>query len=409
METESLAQHYKRMLKRKTARSRRKASGGLEAGAKSAVEDDFFSDDVVDEHVEETRKELRRIVKEFLDDDPELKEIADQIAKSGKDALRAVGDEDNRKLADPGVVSALEVIVRTDGSRPSFMVRNGAPDPTTSPVGDWADELEDQADALRHAIQCIGRIDDPGGAQGFQGTGILVGKNVIITNRHVLQAISSGRQHADGSWQLKPNISIDFGHEFRGRESVGPRKVVEVLFAGSKEINPVSIDHAKLDLALLELEPGNGQAPKPLPLELAPDWGQPDTIIFICGYPGNPGAGAETASLLERLFRSTYGCKRLAPGYVTKKASDLPAGPRNWTLAHDGTTLGGNSGSGVFVMGRGTIAAGLHYGGRRSDPRENWCHILGLTLDETDGHSTKTLRECLDDAGVEFVDSLATA
>src|SRR5262249_32635808 len=116
------------------------------------------------------------------------------------------------------------------------------------------------------------------------------------------------------------------------------------------------------------------------------------------------GFGAEAPSLLELLFKSTYGCKRLAPGLVTTVAESLAASPHAWALGHDATTLGGNSGSVVLVVGRERIAAGLHYGGRRSDPRENWCHVLGRTLDQTDGRSKKTLREHFGEWGVGLED-----
>ncbi len=84
----------------------------------------------------------------------------------------------------------------------------------------------------------------------------------------------------------------------------------------------------------------------------------------------------------------------------------MGASPRKWTLGHDATTLGGNSGSAIVVIGREKITVGLHYGGRRADPRENWCHVLGLTLDETDGRSSKTLREHFHERGVVLVDRL---
>ncbi|HEY2186035.1 MAG TPA: hypothetical protein VGH39_13660 [Xanthobacteraceae bacterium] len=83
-------------------------------------------------------------------------------------------------------------------------------------------------------------------------------------------------------------------------------------------------------------------------------------------------------------------------------AARLAASPRKWSLGHDATTLGGNSGSAVLVIGRERISAGLHYGGRHSDPRENWCHVLGSTLEETDGRSDKTLREHFGEWGVRL-------
>jgi trypsin-like peptidase len=278
------------------------------------------------------------------------------------------------------------------------------PDRTTSPVGTWGPTLDDSLDKLRAAMECVGRIDDPSGSQGFQGTGVLIQENLIMTNRHVLQAIAS--QGQNGDWTLKPNIAIDFGHEFRAQDSIRRRAIKRVVFAGSKPINPMAIDHGKLDLALLELAPASAaDRPKEvLDLDISTDWGQSQTGIFIIGFPGNPGFDANAPSLLELLFKSTYGCKRLAPGLVTTMASSLAASPRAWAVGHDATTLAGNSGSAVLVIGRERITAGLHYGGRRVDPRENWCHVLGRTLDETDGRSDKTLRAHLAEWGVKLND-----
>jgi V8-like Glu-specific endopeptidase len=75
-----------------------------------------------------------------------------------------------------------------------------------------------------------------------------------------------------------------------------------------------------------------------------------------------------------------------------------------WTLAHDATTIGGNSGSVVLVAGRERVAAGLHYGGRRGEPRENWGHVIGRVLDEKDHRSGATLRQLFIEYGVRLVD-----
>jgi hypothetical protein len=75
-----------------------------------------------------------------------------------------------------------------------------------------------------------------------------------------------------------------------------------------------------------------------------------------------------------------------------------------WTLAHDTTTLGGNSGSVVLVKGREHAAAGLHYGGRWAEPRENWGHVLAAVLDTPGLGSDKTLREHFAEWGVVPVD-----
>lgn len=301
------------------------------------------------------------------------------------------------------MVGALETIVRTDGSRPSFIVQNGEVNRATSPLGTWRDTLDASNDLLLDAISCFGRINLPFLKFGFAGTGFLIHENLILTNRHVLQVI--GRENNDGKWDISEEATIDFGHEFRARESVNRRKVKKLVYCGPDEIDleAPKVDHKKLDLALIELEPADNSN-KPgtvLAVDVSPDWATDDTVIFTIGYPGKPPLGSFTETLLEQLFQSTYGCKRLAPGLVAKSLESN--GP--WTISHDATTLGGNSGSGILVAGREHIAAGLHYGGRRASPSENWGHILGKTLKTERGHGSKeTLLDVFNKYGVVLID-----
>jgi hypothetical protein len=382
------AAQYKRVLKR-----RESLGGGLE-GLEGAVDaEPDLSQPAIKDRAEGTAAELHRIVKELLGDRPDLHEVVDLIAKEGRDSLETLANE-NR--ATPG----LEVIVRADGSRPSFMIRNGAVDKNTSPVGAWADQLDASAGAglLTDALGCVGRIDLPDSSQGFEGTGFLIHENLIVTNRHVLQAVA--RPNPQGEFNFRPGVTIDFGHEFRARDSVSPRRLKRVVFCPTKVIN-APIDHTKLDLVLIELEPVQaGDRPRSvLALDVAPDWATPSQFVYTVGYPGNPGLG-EALSLLEQLFQSTFGCKRLAPGEIQPAHTQV----FSWTLAHDSSTLGGNSGSVLLVPGREGAAAGLHYGGTRADPRENWGHVLGRVLGEPDRLSGKSLRELLNQFGVQLVD-----
>lgn len=398
---QNILKHYDRLAAGPSTSRGREAATESSATENRTAGAQFGS---ISEHLLETRELLRVIVRDHLGNDPELLEIADNIVSDGDPALRAHQSGDVDFLSDEKRLGALEVIVRSDGARPTFLVRNGAPDLTTSIIGNWRLTMEDQRDGLAAALTCVGRINDSASQLGFQGTGSLIGANVVLTNRHVLQAIAS--QKLDGSWKLNAGVNIDFGHEWRGKGSIGRRAITNVLFAGPKAIPLEGLDLGLLDVALLELAPAaTGTATvQPLKLDIAPDWDDPQQGVFITGYPGPPATGAYAPSLLEKLFASTYGHKRVAPGHVMTRADQLADSPRKWSLAHDATTLGGNSGSAILVIGRTDRAAGLHFGGKWSAPRENWGHVIGRLLDETDGRSDRTLRQVLADNGVQLVD-----
>lgn len=361
-----------------------------------------LSDAAINERVIRVKSDLRRIIKDYLNDDSSLYKIADDLATFGAEGLQAVANDDDQYLTENSTATALlEVIVRIDGSRPSFMIRNGEPDKATSPVGNWGNILDARADELRHAIACVGRLNV---GEEHVGTGFLVQDNFILTNRHVLQGL--GMKNDDDEWVLAPSATIDFGFEFRAQASRNRRKIKRVTFAGKDYIDGRILDHNKLDLALLELEPTNiDSIPKRLlAFDISPDWATSATTVFTIGYPGNPGIEGITAygSLLERLFKSTFGYKRLAPGEILQMNDQIAP----WTTGHDSTTLGGNSGSLVIVAGREFAAAGLHYGGTLRTPRQNWAHILGKTLSATDGQSSKTLKEHLLEQGVNLNDRI---
>jgi hypothetical protein len=392
-----LTEHYKKILK-----SGEGTASGVEGVSDGGDGEPDLSEGGIRDRLDATQAELRRIVDEQLGGRRELHELAERITASASEALRALRDEDEEHLRKrPDLLDSLEAVVRTDGSRPSFMIRDGEVDKTSSPLGSWEGTLDASVGMLRDAVSCVGRIDIPSAEQGFEGTGFLIQDNLIATNRHVLQAVA--RLGGDGNWTFNEGVTIDFGHEFRARDSIGRRALRRVVFAGSKRIlGGGPVDHTKLDLALVELEP---TAPEnlpraPLALDVAGDWADPDITVYTLGYPANPGVEAYTPTLLEQLFQMTFGYKRLAPGKIMRPQESV----HTWTMAHDATTLGGNSGSVILVVGREHAAAGLHYGGRRSEPRENWGFVLGRVLEETDGRSDVTLRQCLKGHGVQLID-----
>lgn len=383
------AEYYYNLL----ARKRKQENVFLESLTVEEPMADFKEDEVCS-RLKASEQALYNVIEDYLGNDPELKQLANKILKEGGDPLRAVANlDDNYLNNNPDSGPLLEVIVNTDGSRPSFLIKNNKVDLNSSPLGDWNGELAASADELKKAIRCVGRININ---QRHVGTGFLIGRNLILTNRHVLQAVTENNNNSDnGPWVFKQGAHIDFGHEFRAQQSVNPRNLIKLIYCGPQFIDPRQVNHNKLDLALIELEPVPDDM---VPLHIlqwddSMAWVKEGNKIWIIGYPGDPGAAGivnYSASLLERLFQSLYGYKRLAPGEILSKVT----ANQPLTADHDATTLGGNSGSLVVVAGLETFASGLHYGGELNDPRQNWAHVLGLALEKI-SDTNKTVYEFL--------------
>ena len=258
---------------------------------------------------------------------------------------------------------ANKIIARTDGSRPSFLIKNGVPDIAGALHPEWNGYVNPCSAALQQAIGCTGRINY---SKNHVGTGFLIAGNLIITNRHVLQQVAKQR---DGKWLFYNNVGIDFGFEYEARTTYQPRAFKKVVFAGP-QINGTNIDHTKADIALIALE---GETDTTLQQPMAYNLSTsllPGTKIFALGYPNIPKGGETPES--AAVFNSTYGVKRIAPGEII--AGSDPQYPGR--LCHDASTLGGNSGSLIVACGQEGIAAALHYGGIYADINENWSHSL---------------------------------
>src|SRR5688572_23897592 len=146
-----------------------------------------FAESEIAERLGYSKETLYKFIEKNLGNDPKMKELADKIFRDAPDHLRAVANEDEGHMERfPEATSVLEVIVKSDGSRPSFMIKNGEVDFDSSPIGDWRDAIEEGGQNLKRAIDCTGRINTGG---THVGTGFLIHRNLIITNRHVLQSI----------------------------------------------------------------------------------------------------------------------------------------------------------------------------------------------------------------------------
>lgn len=226
-------------------------------------------------------------------------------------------------------------------------------------------------------LAAVGRIDAD---YIHTGTGFLVGPDLIMTNRHVLEELASPLPRADNPtrWQMTRQASIDFSPS--GYDPAQRFRITEVVLAGPHPIKSHPLSFANLDLALLRIETSNtagGSPPKPVPVVENPGWRAGAANLFVIGYPAPPAfiprddQGALRQDVIERLreiFGLRYREKYFAPGMATRFDP-------GWVFDHDATTLGGNSGSMIGTLeGAEMAAAGLHFAGDWL--RANYAHDL---------------------------------
>jgi V8-like Glu-specific endopeptidase len=221
-------------------------------------------------------------------------------------------------------------------ARPAPVVQNGRP-------GDVAPEFQGLfpawngfRDTFQPFASSVGRIEKPGG-DGI-GTGFLVSADTVVTNHHVLDDLSAGTD------LLGPGQAfINFAVEFQSR-----------MFENPVAITKVRAIHESADLVLLEIHDDPPQAVRK-PLLVASALPVMDDPVVAIGYPFDDPVN--NPAFTRVIFGASFGTKHAAPGEVVKVSK------ANGTLAHDCSTLGGNSGSPVISMTTGEVV-GVHFGGR---------------------------------------------
>jgi serine protease len=284
----------------------------------------------------------------------------------------------------------LEAVILTNGERPSLFIRDGFVDTNASDIGDWGLRFIRFQDEIRKVTASVGRIDVPV-RPWFAGTCFVAAEGLVVTNRHVLEAIAT--QDAAGAWTLNwPDAtSVDFIAE-DGAAAATKFKITDVAFAGPDPING-TINFAHLDMAILRVDPASDAAnsfPKAVTFET--DTAQPRVRrdLYLVGFPGEPRiwtfdgvppVGHETSQVISTLFNNKFGVKRLAPGVVKAGAGEVANDLKKWICTHDASTLGGNSGSCVVdLSGDGFRVIGLHFAGANRE--QNWAHVAARLRDQ---------------------------
>jgi hypothetical protein len=238
------------------------------------------------------------------------------------------------EVPSPKELAALEFVIRLMRQAP--LARGGELDPLTTAAAPhiFGDEVVESWERFRARVAprlySVGRVDLVSG--GPEGTGFLVGPGLLLTNRHVLGAISSGTEVLESGQAV-----VRFNQEYGAPDP--PGSVVE--------IRGVAAVHPRLDMALLEV--GDAMRP-PLPLRRTPV--SAGAGVATIGYPLRDPL--RNPIFADAIFQGRYGVKRAALGEVLALDGS--------TLYHDCSTLGGNSGSPVFALDDATVAA-IHFSG----------------------------------------------
>lgn len=282
--------------------------------------------------------------------DPELS--AELEAK--RTAHEAVPESFSTESVAP---AAPEMILETlvQEGRPALLVMEGKITLENTLVDDLArsvvDRLMASAPTLDPLLPLIGRIDVANHASGqaYLGTGWLVDRGVVVTNRHVAELIArnGAADFAFQSGRFGETLRVSFDNRREYGREPGPadaRKIERVIW----------IEPEGADIAFLGIE-DRADGTAQTHIMLADVDAEPDLHVAVIGYPARASPRIiPDQAWMERVYGGLYDIKRAAPGQM-----DLPS--RGWAT-HDCTTLGGASGSPVLDMASGR-AVGLHFAG----------------------------------------------
>jgi hypothetical protein len=342
---------------------------------------------------------MRQMPESEIGDPQAFRQALEVLYRHGEPALRKIADVGAGPAhgVTPDEVSALEAVVIADGSRPSFLLKNGRP-PTSHPfLKDWADDVATFSDHVHQAAQAIARVQPTGGhASLFLGTASLVdrGQMLALTNYHVLDdarvKLGIPMTQSGQTVTVHGGLEIDFVGE-ADNLATNRFKIVEAMLP-----NGYGRGFGHLDAAVLRIEPANDRselppAAVPLSAEAGYVTGEADRLMSLCtiGYPGRPPKESGTTGEVDwsfitaALFGNRFGFKRMAPGKFSKSLGSDDRDGLEIVFSHDATTFGGSSGTLVLAWrDKGPPAFGLHFAGTLSKAN----HAISL------GKSAEALR-----------------
>jgi endonuclease G len=253
--------------------------------------------------------------------------------------------EDRVQEITPSEMFGLEAIVLPK-NRPVAFVRGKSYDDLDGP---WV-SLNDDVVKRRIAslLPLIGRVEVPSSPiLPYAGTGFVVGRGLIATNRHVAQIFAQGlgltiRYRAG-------DAAIDFKRQIDAPDDENTAYL---------SVRTVEMIHPYWDMALLRVD--DLPTDRMLSLSVRSPEELLDHNVVVIGYPARDERN--DVALQDRIFNRTYNVKRLQPGVIRARTKIQSFENTVDALTHDASTLGGNSGSAVIEVDTGDVVA-LHFAG----------------------------------------------
>lgn len=359
------------VLRQRAARS----AHGAESTEGAATGADVHPDDVL------ARLDIvvSRMPEDEVGDPAQFKSALQTLLQHGEPALKKVLQPTLSGLPDlsSDELASAEAIVIADGSRPSFLLREGSFSDDHPFLGAWRDDMTNFRPALRKLAGCVGRIQLPeGDPTSYNGTGTLVdaGQGLVLTNFHVVKharEVSGVAMQGNGQTLT---VNDKWVIEFSGESGSAVRNrwlVKEVRLPTGAGVSFGGLDAAVLRIE--EFDPHESKLPaSAIVLSADADYstGAGTASLVTIGFPGTPdtatppGATIDWNFVLKTLFNNRFGLKRVAPGKFGQPAGSVPGDTFGHILSHDATTFGGASGSLVFAWkDEKTPAFGLHFAG----------------------------------------------
>ena len=294
---------------------------------------------------ESDRESMRGSALEGMYLDEQGNEVDQEIELANNGVKKLIQDEELTHEE----FGALEAIVMPK-ERPVTEIINDSFGNLPAPWSHFSNEDSQIRTHIEDAIPSIGRINIPEILMyPYAGTGFVVGKDLLMTNRHVAALFTKGVGKQKLNFFSK--AEVNFKHEINNPGS------------SQLEVLDVVMIHPWWDMAILKV---NGLNEKQDPLTLSHS--SPEDLqgqdVAVVGYPAKDPRNNE--ALQDQIFKKKYNIKRLQPGKLWERRNIRSFKNIVSAVTHDSSTLGGNSGSAVIKASSGEVI-GLHFAGRYLD------------------------------------------